>query len=280
MAKYRAIQTKFWNDPWILELTPEQKYFYIYLLTNPNVTQCGIYEISIRQVEYETGYNKDTVNKLLELLEKSKKIKYSYKTSEICIINFSKYNFTLSPQVKTCIIREFADVKDKDLIPYVYGIDTKYRDYVETKDRLSIDSGEKEKEQEKEEEKEEEKEIDVEYDLMKEILSFFGFSIEKDDEKKNQVLEFLKTITISNQINHFKKQFVAYKNYKAETGEKVHGFSKFFGEKNEEYQDGGWNSENWEFKLNNIPIKTIKTDNEDSRYNVGETDHGKTIYDR
>lgn len=278
MAKYRAIQTKFWNDPWILELTPEQKYFYIYLLTNPNVTQCGIYEISVRQVEYETGYNKDTVNKLLELLEKCKKIKYSYKTSEICIINFSKYNFTLSPQVKICIIREFADVKDKDLIPYVYGIDTKYRDYVESIDRLSIDSGEKEKE--KTEEKEMQNKIDVDYDLMNDILSFFGFSIEKDDEKKNQVFEFLKTITKSNQINHFKKQFVAYKNYKSETGEKIHGFSKFFGEKNEKYQDGGWNSENWEFKLNNIPIKTIKTDNQDSRYNVGETDHGKTIYDR
>ena len=29
MAKYRAIQIKFWTDPWISELTPEQKYFYI-----------------------------------------------------------------------------------------------------------------------------------------------------------------------------------------------------------------------------------------------------------
>ena len=50
MAKYRQLHTTFWNDSLILDLTPEQKYFYIYLLTNPNVTQCGIYEISIKQM--------------------------------------------------------------------------------------------------------------------------------------------------------------------------------------------------------------------------------------
>ncbi len=151
MAKYRAIQTKFWNDPWILELTPEQKYFYIYLLTNPSVTQCGIYEVSLKQMEFESGYTKDTINKLLELLCSYKKIKYSYKTSEVCVINFSKYNYTKSPKVKSCIIKEFKDVKDKELIPYVYGIDTLYKDY--TYHQNTNSNSDVEKEEKKEEEK-------------------------------------------------------------------------------------------------------------------------------
>ena len=31
MAKYRQLHTTFWDDTLILDLTPEQKYFYIYL---------------------------------------------------------------------------------------------------------------------------------------------------------------------------------------------------------------------------------------------------------
>jgi hypothetical protein len=75
--------TSFWTDPWVLELTPEQKYFYLYLLTNSKVKQCGIYEISTKQMEYETGYTSDTITKLLHLFQDWKKIKYSMKTHEI-----------------------------------------------------------------------------------------------------------------------------------------------------------------------------------------------------
>jgi uncharacterized protein YfaT (DUF1175 family) len=124
MAKYRQIHTTFWNDPLILDLTPEQKYFYIYLLTNPNVKQCGIYEISVRQITYHTGYNKETVEKLLELFVGLNKIVISKKTNEISIVNFLKYNYSASPTVKKCIEKELEEVKNKELIKYIYSIDS------------------------------------------------------------------------------------------------------------------------------------------------------------
>ena len=124
MAKYRQIHTTFWNDPLILDLTPEQKYFYIYLLTNPNVKQAGIYEISIRQITYHTGYNKETVEKLLELFVSLNKIVLSKKTNEIAIVNFLKYNYSASPTVKKCIEKELDEVKNKELIKYIYTIDS------------------------------------------------------------------------------------------------------------------------------------------------------------
>ena len=124
MAKYRQIHTTFWNDPLILDLTPEQKYFYIYLLTNPNVKQCGIYEISVRQITYHTGYNKETVEKLLELFIGLNKIVLSKKTNEIALVNFLKYNYSASPTVKKCIEKELEEVKNKELIKYIYSIDT------------------------------------------------------------------------------------------------------------------------------------------------------------
>ncbi len=34
MAKYRMVRTEFWENPVVEEMTPEEKYFYLYLLTN------------------------------------------------------------------------------------------------------------------------------------------------------------------------------------------------------------------------------------------------------
>lgn len=133
MAKYRQLHTSFWDDPLILDLTPEQKYFYIYILTNPNVKQCGIYEISIRQICFHTGYNSDTIRQLIELFEKMEKIKYSKETNEIVIINFLKYNYSNSPTVKKCIEKDFESVKNKELIKYTYTIDSVYTQYSDNK---------------------------------------------------------------------------------------------------------------------------------------------------
>ncbi len=124
MAKYRQLHTSFWNDPLILDLTPEQKYFYIYLLTNPNVKQCGIYEISMRQITYHTGYTRDTVDSLLNMFQDINKIVLSKKTNEIALVNFLKYNYSASPTIKKCIEKDLEEVKNKELIKYIYPIDT------------------------------------------------------------------------------------------------------------------------------------------------------------
>ena len=74
MAKYRSIQTSFWSDSKIIEdFTPEDRYFYLYLLTNEKSNQLGCYELSIKQMCRDTGYNEETIKKLInrfqEILE-------------------------------------------------------------------------------------------------------------------------------------------------------------------------------------------------------------------
>jgi len=107
------------------ELTPEQKYFYLFLLTNDKTKQCGIYEITKRQICYDTGYNIDTVSKLLEYFINGNKIRYNTETNEIAIKNWKKYNDSASPKVQSCINQELKSVKDKTLIEYLYSMDTK-----------------------------------------------------------------------------------------------------------------------------------------------------------
>jgi hypothetical protein len=55
MAVFRQIQISFWQDAFVLDLTPEEKYFYCYLLTNSKTAQCGIYELPKRIIEMSSG---------------------------------------------------------------------------------------------------------------------------------------------------------------------------------------------------------------------------------
>ena len=64
MSVYRYVHTNYWQDDFILSLTPEEKFFYVYLLTNSKTKQCGIYELSKKVMVFETGYNIETINKL------------------------------------------------------------------------------------------------------------------------------------------------------------------------------------------------------------------------
>jgi len=89
MAKYRAIQVDFWEDGFVLDLTPEEKYFYLYLLSNSRTTQCGCYELPYKVVEMQTGYNRETVQKLLKRFEDYGKTSYNEETKEILIKNMA-----------------------------------------------------------------------------------------------------------------------------------------------------------------------------------------------
>ena len=151
MAIYRQVHTCFWSDTKILdEMNYTERYFYLYLLTNPHVNQSGCYEISITQIINESGISRKEINNLLDKFENTfKLIKYCNETKELLIINFYKYNWTSSPKVKICIQNEISKIKSNDLIGYIRGIFNKI---------YPMQTGSQEKEKEKEKEKENKKE--------------------------------------------------------------------------------------------------------------------------
>lgn len=40
------LDTDFWNGSEGMMMTPQDKYFYLYLLTNPNINHIGVYQIT------------------------------------------------------------------------------------------------------------------------------------------------------------------------------------------------------------------------------------------
>ena len=131
MAIYRTVHMTFWTDPKVDDdFTPEDKYFYLYLLTNPHTTLCGCYEISMKQMVRETGYNEDTVKRLLKRMEYTHGvIQYDQKTKEIFIPHWGRYNWCNSPKTKEGAVKDIETVKSERFrralsdtlsIPYPY----------------------------------------------------------------------------------------------------------------------------------------------------------------
>ncbi|MED4651710.1 hypothetical protein COM13_24700 [Bacillus pseudomycoides] len=116
MAVYRNVQVNFWQDDFVLDLTPEERYFYIYLLTCSKTTQCGIYPLPKRLAEMETGYNRETVEKLLQRFVEYGKILYDAETKELYILNWLRYNPVTNTNMEKCVLRELKTVKSKEFV--------------------------------------------------------------------------------------------------------------------------------------------------------------------
>lgn len=137
MAIYRNIQVSFWNDSKIIDnFTPEDKYFYLYLFTNPHTNLCGCYEVSIRQIALETGYGAETIERLIERFKDVHKvIAYSRETKEILLLNWHKYNWTGSKDFRKALGKEIDGIKNETYKKYLKG----FYDGVETVLRPSLD---------------------------------------------------------------------------------------------------------------------------------------------
>lgn len=136
MALYRNIHLSFWQDTKVTDdFTPEDRYFYLYLLTNPHTNLCGCYEISVKQMSNEMGYDVKKVNKLIDRFSSFHNlIRYSQTGRELLIFHWSKYNWTSSEKFRKPLLQEIQNIKTDSFREYLlklfngenvkYGIDT------------------------------------------------------------------------------------------------------------------------------------------------------------
>ena len=124
MATYRQIYGTYWEDSKVVNaFTPEDRYFFLYLLTNPHTNICGCYEISFKQMSWETGYNEETIKKLMKRMEYDLNvIRYSDKTNEVLILNWHKYNWNTSPKVLKSVETVASYIKDKEFRTFITSL--------------------------------------------------------------------------------------------------------------------------------------------------------------
>lgn len=177
MAK-RMIDTDLWNNEDIIEMfTAEDRYFWLYLLTNPHNSICGVMKASPVLIARDMGYSKECVNNLLYRFECIHKlINIDKETKELVIINWNKFNWTKSPKILQTIKDSMQKVNSQSI-----------RQFLQSKIDIVFD-----KKEEESEEKEDTVCIGYQYhsntntitdtitDTIKEIVDYFNSKCDKN----------------------------------------------------------------------------------------------------
>ena len=128
----RNIDSEIWNDSKFAdEFSPEDKYFWLLLLTTRYGNLAGCFSFTISQMSKDSGYDENSIKIILgRFINKYKVVDYDFTTKEILIFNWYKYNWTKSPKFKIVMSKYIAKIKSSHLKDFGeklfqgYGIDT------------------------------------------------------------------------------------------------------------------------------------------------------------
>lgn len=138
MAIYRNIRLSFWTDPKIVdEFDLEEKYFFLYLLTNPHTNLCGCYQISFRQIADESSLPADQILTLIQRMEDLGTISYCPETKEILILHWYRYNWTTSSKFRKALIRDISQVRNLEFKQYLVALAPEEREDLSSLSSLS-----------------------------------------------------------------------------------------------------------------------------------------------
>lgn len=149
MATYRTIRMSFWNDPAIESLPPADKLLYLYLFTCPHANNLGVLSVSLRKMAFETGLSEDAIRRGLAAFESSGRIVRD--GGHVWVCGFIRHQCSTSPKILTSLRALFPTVESAAIraailerYPHLFGA-APY-----PSDRVSLPSGESEREVEKE----------------------------------------------------------------------------------------------------------------------------------
>lgn len=129
----RSVQDRFWSDGWVRKLNPLDRYLFLYLLTNEHTNWCGVYELDLGMMAYESGVaERDLERSMLPRLSP----KVVYVEGWVWVPNWTKHHMSESGSMSPTQQKGFEaawkqiPVKIRDLmkeiesgtIPYAYPI--------------------------------------------------------------------------------------------------------------------------------------------------------------
>lgn len=98
--KQRSINTSIWVDGWFQDLEPKRKLLFMFLLTNPETNLAGIYEITIKTIEFHTSLSIKEITDFLKEFQDSKKV---FRTRNyVIMVNHLKHQ-KLNTNMKTSL---------------------------------------------------------------------------------------------------------------------------------------------------------------------------------
>lgn len=122
MAKNRMVNTRFWDDGWVVGLDPIEKLLYLYLMTNGSTSLTGCYEIALRRIAFDTGLDEAAIKNILKRFQKDGKVWYI--DGWVVIHNYELHNPFKGIKLEEAKKNEVKLFPDRVLVQYQKGIDT------------------------------------------------------------------------------------------------------------------------------------------------------------
>lgn len=134
--KYRQINTDFWEDNYILDLSDKEKIYFCYLFTNPRVNMVGIYEISDRIICATLGATLADLKKMQSKFEKDSK--YYFYNNWVFINNFTKHNrYSSVKNVVDAFLTDFNSIPQEVLKHFLVKLKLLYTPPLVKKDKAT-----------------------------------------------------------------------------------------------------------------------------------------------
>jgi len=244
MATLRSVNTRFWEDPWVEELSPSEKLLFLYLLTCKYANLAGIFEITIRRISFETGLNNETIRNGLKRFAKDKKA-FFVDENYMFLPNWLK-NQNLNSNMKKGVIAIFSELpKDVKINVLGNGYQTVLKDYQTLRNTLLKYEVEVEREVEVEDEgnNSDENKFSREREILNFVYPYFDEKTingltEKDKEKWLNTIRLLhdkdgfdydeikETIIFGREDDFWKDNFLAIPPLRGKKGGDVTKFQK------------------------------------------------------
>lgn len=123
MAIFRNVHTQFWQDAKVCDdMSADDRYMMLYLLTNPYTNMLGCYELSKKAIIRDTGFSETKIDSILERLEQLRCIRYDENTREVLLLNWYRYNWSGSPKTDKAILKVLPLIKSHEFAEYVAGL--------------------------------------------------------------------------------------------------------------------------------------------------------------
>jgi hypothetical protein len=124
VATHRYISTTFWDDAWIQELNPSEKFVYLYLMTNPLTSISGVYKVTDRRISFDTGYDMETIKSIMgKFTAERKAIRFG---EWIIIPTWPRHqNWEEKDEIKLGIISDLQDLPE-EIFDFLNEVDYRF----------------------------------------------------------------------------------------------------------------------------------------------------------
>jgi hypothetical protein len=98
MARYRKVSTNFWEDANVQKMSPDERFIFVFFLTNSATTESGVYEVTPITISQRLGIPLITVEDILKR-KFSPNLTYDFENNIVFVHRFRRHNAGGNPKV-------------------------------------------------------------------------------------------------------------------------------------------------------------------------------------